>query len=112
MVENEIQDLRNRLMKYEYDFDWWGVTSRTMEQAGGACVRQLLGHEMAVFSVDYSSDGRFVVFGAERIFKISLNTYRANLFHVSLKFKNHALYLVHLVFQSFSCKELLRQGHG
>ena len=48
MVENEIQDLRNRLMKYEYDFDWWGVTSRTMEQAGGACVRQLLGHKKAV----------------------------------------------------------------
>merc|ERR1712166_1570242 len=63
-VENEIQDLRNRLMEYEYDFDWWGVTSRTMEQAGGACVRQLLGHENGVCSVDYSSDGRFVVSGS------------------------------------------------
>jgi WD40 repeat protein len=63
-VENEIQDLRNRLMEYEYDFDWWGVTSRTMEQAGGACVRQLLGHEGYVESVDYSSDIRFVVSGS------------------------------------------------
>merc|ERR1712166_1383984 len=63
-VENEIQDLRKRLMEYEYDFDWWGVTSRTMEQAGGACVRQLLGHEGEVYSVDYSSDGRFVVSGS------------------------------------------------
>merc|ERR1712166_840676 len=64
IVENEIKDLRKRLMQYEYDFDWWGATSRTMEQAGGACVRQLLGHENGVRSVDYSSDGRFVVSGS------------------------------------------------
>ena len=63
-MENEIKDLRKRLIKYEYDFDWWGVTGRTMEQAGGACVRQLLGHEGGVQSVDYSSDGRFVVSGS------------------------------------------------
>ena len=35
-----------------------------MEQAGGAFVRQLLGHEDRVYSVDYSSDGRFVVSGS------------------------------------------------
>merc|ERR1712166_728104 len=64
-VENEIQDLRNRLMEYEYEFDWWGVTSRTMEQAGGACVRQLFGHEGRVKSVDYSSDGQYVVSGSD-----------------------------------------------
>ena len=40
------------------------IDSRTMEQAGGAFVRQLLGHEDRVYSVDYSSDGRFVVSGS------------------------------------------------
>jgi WD40 repeat protein len=64
-IDNNINNLRNRLIEQSYDFGWWCPIRRTMEQAGGACIRQLLGHTKEIYSVAYSSDGLSAVSGSK-----------------------------------------------
>jgi WD40 repeat protein len=64
MVEEEISDFMKRSRGHSYDFVWWCPVSRTMEQAGGSCVRKLLGHTGGVYSVAYSNDNKYIVSGS------------------------------------------------
>ena len=65
VVRREVGALLRRLMEYRgYGFAWWCPVSRTLEQAGGACLRKMTGHTHWVNSVSFSADGRRVVSGS------------------------------------------------
>ena len=65
VVRREVGALLRRLMEYRgYGFAWWCPVSRTLEQAGGACLRKMTGHTSGVSSVSFSADGRRVVSGS------------------------------------------------
>ena len=54
-----------RLTEYRgYGFEWWCPVARTMEQAGGACLRKIKGHKGGVLSVSFSPDGTRIVSGS------------------------------------------------
>ena len=48
-----------------YGFAWWCPVSRTLEQAGGACLRKITGHTSSVTSVSFSPDGSRIVSGSK-----------------------------------------------
>ena len=43
---------------------WWCPVSRTLEQAGEACLRRITGHTSGVRSVSFSGDGKRIVSGS------------------------------------------------
>ena len=50
----EVRDFVTRLVEHRgYGFDWWCPISRTLEQAGGACLRRITGHTGGVRSVRF-----------------------------------------------------------
>ena len=63
--DNDVNAFVTRLVEYrEYGFEWWCPISRTLEQAGGACLRKMTGHTGEVNSVSFSGDGKFIVSGS------------------------------------------------
>ncbi len=64
-VRREVSALLQRLLAYRgYGFEWWCPVSRTLEQAGGACLRKITGHTSSVHSVSFSPDGARIVSGS------------------------------------------------
>eukprot|EP00946_MAST-07B_sp_MAST-7B-sp1_P002175 g2175.t1 len=63
---SEIGGFLKRLKEYQgYGFAWWCPVSRTLEQAGGACLRKITGHTSMVTSVSFSVDGSRIVSGSD-----------------------------------------------
>ena len=64
-ASREVSVFLKRLMEHQgYGFEWWCPVSRTLEQAGGACLRKITGHTGSVRSVSFSPDGSRIVSGS------------------------------------------------
>ena len=61
-----VRRLLGQVSEHALEFSWWcPVTPWTLEQAGGACLRKLVGHTRGVTSAAFSPDGARVVSGSD-----------------------------------------------